>query len=327
MSTVAEMSGPAETVLSDVEQTPHRPVKPVPVPNETPGTTEDQSAEGAASIEPSGAVAGAVAGDDREAARSVWRERAAAGEELSGRELGALFDRSERWGRDRITEVRPKAPGKSRSSRRRGGPGTASTSAGNGTRPGRHDGTSATDDTSANGATSETGTHAAGAVAEVAGGCGDPQPGAVVPGAVVPVPSGSARLVAWCGFLFGTVISVAANVLYSWLPALAGEAGAPGLAPQVGAAVWPITLVISVEVLSRVRWPAGWTWQVARYGGAGVVAFGAAVISYGHLHGVLAAWDYGTVGALVGPLVIDGLMTVSGFALLALGGHGTAARR
>jgi hypothetical protein len=45
---------------------------------------------------------------------------------------------------------------------------------------------------------------------------------------------------------------------------------------------------------------------------------GSAVISYGHLHEVLLAWDYGPLGAAVGPLVLDGLMVVSGFALLAM---------
>jgi hypothetical protein len=59
-------------------------------------------------------------------------------------------------------------------------------------------------------------------------------------------------------------------------------------------------------------------WALARYGGAGTVAVGSAVISYGHLHEVLLAWDYGALGAAVGPLVLDGLMVVSGFALLAM---------
>jgi hypothetical protein len=45
---------------------------------------------------------------------------------------------------------------------------------------------------------------------------------------------------------------------------------------------------------------------------------GSAVISYGHLHEVLIAWDYGALGAAVGPLVLDGLMVVSGFALLTM---------
>jgi hypothetical protein len=127
-------------------------------------------------------------------------------------------------------------------------------------------------------------------------------------------------LVAWLGFVFGSVMSIAANVLHAWLPATEQPPGwTPPLTAQIGAAVWPVGLLLSVEVLSRVQWPAGWQWAVARYGGAGTVALGSAVISYGHLHGVLEAWGYGRLGSAVGPLVLDGLMTVSGFALLAQG--------
>jgi hypothetical protein len=128
------------------------------------------------------------------------------------------------------------------------------------------------------------------------------------------------QLVAGAGFVFGSVMSIAANVLHAWLPADQLPPGwAPPLTVQIGAAVWPVGLLISVEVLSRVAWPAGWQWALARYGGAGTVALGSAVISYGHLHGVLEAWGYGWLGSAVGPLVLDGLMTVSGFALLAQG--------
>lgn len=127
------------------------------------------------------------------------------------------------------------------------------------------------------------------------------------------------RAVAWIGFVFGSVMSVAANVLHTWLPLAAMPAGwTPGIAPQIGAAVWPIGLLLSVEVLSRVPWPRGWAWSLARYGGAGTVALGSAVISYGHLRDVLLAWGYGPMGAHVGPLVLDGLMVISGFALLAM---------
>ena len=70
--------------------------------------------------------------------------------------------------------------------------------------------------------------------------------------------------------------------------------------------------------MSRVHWAPGLWWALARYGGAGTVAVGSAVISYGHLHEVLLAWDYGLLGAAVGPLVLDGLMVVSGFALLTM---------
>jgi hypothetical protein len=128
------------------------------------------------------------------------------------------------------------------------------------------------------------------------------------------------QLVAWTGFVFGSVMSIAANVLHVWLPAdQHPPSWAPPLTAQIGAAVWPVGLLISVEVLSRVAWPAGWQWALARYGGAGTVALGSATISYGHLHGVLDAWGYGWLGSAVGPLVLDGLMTVSGFALLAHG--------
>ncbi|MBP2323808.1 hypothetical protein JOF56_004193 [Kibdelosporangium banguiense] len=135
--------------------------------------------------------------------------------------------------------------------------------------------------------------------------------------APAPVPPGG-RLVAWVGFVFGSVMSIAANVLHAWLPAGHEPAGwSPGIAPQVGAAVWPVGLMLAVEALSRIRWPKGLGWGLARFGGAGAVAVGSAVISYGHLRDVLLAWHYGPMAAAVGPLVLDGLMVVCGFALLA----------
>jgi hypothetical protein len=54
---------------------------------------------------------GATAADAREEARQVIRDRAAAGlPELSGKRLGTMFERGERWGRDRIAEVRRSEP-------------------------------------------------------------------------------------------------------------------------------------------------------------------------------------------------------------------------
>jgi hypothetical protein len=128
-----------------------------------------------------------------------------------------------------------------------------------------------------------------------------------------------ARIVSWAGFVFGSVMSVAANVLHTWLPVARMPAGwTPGIAAQIGAAVWPIALLLSVEVLSRVPWRRGRLWSLARFGGAGTVALGSAVISYGHVQDVLAAWGYSTLAAHVGPLALDGLMVISGFALLAM---------
>lgn len=151
-----------------------------------------------------------------------------------------------------------------------------------------------------------------------AGGDPDPVP-ASSSASLAPVPQAGAKLVAWVGFAFGSVMSIAANILHTWLPAEHAPPGwAPGLAPQIGAAVWPIGLLLSVEVLSRVSWRQGWLWGLARYGGAGTVAIGSGVISYGHLREVLVAWGYGHPGADVGPLVLDGLMVVCGFALLSM---------
>ncbi len=131
--------------------------------------------------------------------------------------------------------------------------------------------------------------------------------------------SAGGRLVAWAGFVFGSVMSVAANVLHTWLPTADRPPGwSPAVAAQVGAAVWPIGLLLSVEVLSRVSWPRGWQWMLARFAGTGAVALGSAIISYGHLRDVLLAWQYDSLAAAVGPLVIDGLMVISGFALLAM---------
>lgn len=47
----------------------------------------------------------------RSSARQAYRDSVVAGRPLSGRELGEMFDRSERWGRDRIAEVRSQQAG------------------------------------------------------------------------------------------------------------------------------------------------------------------------------------------------------------------------
>ncbi|MFE3080890.1 helix-turn-helix domain-containing protein [Nocardia tengchongensis] len=125
------------------------------------------------------------------------------------------------------------------------------------------------------------------------------------------------KVVAWAGFIFGSVLSIIMNWLHTWLPAASKPHGwSPGVWPQIGSAVWPVTLLLAVEALARVRWRAGLAWLLARYGGVGTVAAGSALISYGHVHDVLQSWNYGRVGSSVGPLVLDGLMVACGFALL-----------
>lgn len=146
-------------------------------------------------------------------------------------------------------------------------------------------------------------------------------PGDSVPATTV---SAGGRFTARIGFVFGSVTSVAANVLAARIPpAHAGPYWSPNIAAEIGAAVWPLILLLSVEILARVSWPNVWHWALAKFGGAGTVALGSAVISYGHIRAVLASWNYNSTGADVGPLVVDGLMVISGFALLAMSHHHT----
>ena len=246
-------------------------------------------------------------------AREAYRRSLAEGRPLNRAQLGAMFGRSDSWGAQRITEAR------------------------------REDGlTGDSDDDNDDDTPDDTDTRPLPAVpvavdveapepaaeqpSAVAEGTRDMSP---VPGDMAPadIPAGShpgARVMAWFGFAFGTLVSVAANWLAAWLPA--GDMPdnwAPSIASQVGAAVWPVALVASVEVLSRTAWRRGWGWSLIRFGGVAAVAVGAFVISYGHIHAVLVSWGYDPLGAAVGPLVIDGLMVVSGFALLAMSSTNT----
>jgi hypothetical protein len=89
----------------------------------------------------------------------------------------------------------------------------------------------------------------------------------------------------------------------------------------VAAAFWPLALLISIEVISRVEWPDAVGWKFIRYGGLTAVAVIAAVISYRHMSQLLAAYGEDAVSAAIGPLAVDGFMVVCSGALLAIG-HG-----
>lgn len=139
------------------------------------------------------------------------------------------------------------------------------------------------------------------------------------------------KLVAWLGFAFGSVVSILANVMHAWTPippenlsdvALAAWVPPvipdPSVSSQIAAGIWPAMLLVAVEVMTRVPWASAWYWAAARYGGVGAVGLGSAIISYGHIKDVLRAWHYGDFSAHIGPLVVDGLMVISGFALLSI---------
>ena len=121
-------------------------------------------------------------------------------------------------------------------------------------------------------------------------------------------PSG-ARLVAWSAFGLGVVASVAANVAHAQ----------PDIGPRIAAAFVPLALLLAVECMSRPRWRrTGAWWGLARYGGTGLVALVAAVMSYRHMRSLLLTYGEDQLNAAIGPLAVDGLMVVAGFALLAM---------
>lgn len=138
------------------------------------------------------------------------------------------------------------------------------------------------------------------------------------------VPSRGARAVAWLALLLGAVMSVAANALHV-TQVVGPEMGGASLPQVVSAAFWPVALILSIEVIARVVWPAGWGFTVLRWGGVGAVALVAAIVSYRHMHGLLLHWGEETITALLGPIGVDGLVTVGAVALMAISTHTTPA--
>lgn len=120
-----------------------------------------------------------------------------------------------------------------------------------------------------------------------------------------------ARALAWLTFVIGILVSVAGNI---------GHAASDGMKPGewAGAAFWPTALLLSVEILVRVRWQPEKRWTVARFTGLIVVSVVAAILSYLHLRSLLLFWQYGEFQATIGPLAVDGLMLIAASALLSI---------
>ena len=120
-----------------------------------------------------------------------------------------------------------------------------------------------------------------------------------------------ARALAWLTFAVGIVVSVLGNI---------GHAASDGMQPGewAGAAFWPLALLLSIEVLVRVRWQPEKRWTIARFAGLIVVSVVAAILSYLHLRSLLIFWGYGEFQGSIGPLAVDGLMLIAASALLSI---------
>jgi hypothetical protein len=124
-----------------------------------------------------------------------------------------------------------------------------------------------------------------------------------------------ASFAAWLAFGIGIIISVSANVGHIWFVTQPSDEAL--VSAMVFAAFWPVALAVAVEVLSRVTWPAGFRWP----GLLGTILVGgvALVVSYRHMNGLLLYFGESDLSAMLGPIGVDGLLIVGGFALLAIG--------
>jgi hypothetical protein len=133
------------------------------------------------------------------------------------------------------------------------------------------------------------------------------------------VTAGNGKVWAYLGAIVGGAVSVTANVAHSYVPPAGAAAGwAPHQGAVMLAAFWPLALLVAVEILARVVWPAKQRWMLIRWCGLTPVAVVAAIVSYRHLSGLLDFYGEDDVTVGLGPLAVDGLMVISTGALLAL---------
>ena len=87
---------------------------------------------------------------------------------------------------------------------------------------------------------------------------------------------------------------------------------------MVGAVFWPVALFVAIEILARTAWPRATRWVVVRFAGLLPVAVVAAIVSYGHLSGLLAQYGESSLTPQhLGPLAVDGLMVMASSTLMA----------
>lgn len=125
------------------------------------------------------------------------------------------------------------------------------------------------------------------------------------------------------GAVSGAAVSIAANVLHSFIPpAGAAKDWAPHGGAVFGAVWWPVSLFIALEVLVSSRWGESRWWLALRMAAVSPVAVVGAVVSYHHLSGLLAFYGEDGFTVRFGPVAVDGLMVVCSAALyVARSGH------
>lgn len=244
---------------------------------------------------------------NREAAREAYRRSVKAGDPLSGAKLGAEFGLSERWGRDRIKEVKAEDDRRTQFALASRNPGRSATALLMERGEVDENGNLKADDRQ------ETASELA-AVKTTETAVVDKDTAEEAERQAPAQPRGAAAT-AWLALVLGIGASVGANILHTLTVIGSGGGGLPQVA---GAAFWPVALVVAIEVMARVRWPQSVGYALVRFAGVGAVAIVAAVVSYRHMSGLLAYWGEDPLSAHLGPIAVDGLVTVGALALLAI---------
>lgn len=113
--------------------------------------------------------------------------------------------------------------------------------------------------------------------------------------------------IARAGLLLGLGASLAANVAHA--VAVTGL----HVAPLIGAAFWPLALLVTSELLFRARFDRHADVLTAL--AVACVAAGAGWISFGHTRSLLLSWGESNMGAVLGALAVDGVLVACGCAL------------
>lgn len=128
----------------------------------------------------------------------------------------------------------------------------------------------------------------------------------------------TSRAWAYIGLAVGGGASVAANIAHSYVPPSgAADDWTPRTGAVIVAGLFPVLLLITVEILARTNWQRGFWAAAFRYLGVLPVMIVAAVVSYRHMYGLLAFYGEDPIATTLGPFAIDGTMLVATCALLA----------
>lgn len=123
-----------------------------------------------------------------------------------------------------------------------------------------------------------------------------------------------ARRIAWITLVGALALSVAAQVAYTYMHA--GPSG-PSAGRLAASTSWPVLTLLAVEIAIRTPWPTQLFWQLVRWVGVGGVGAVAAIVSYAHMSGLLAAYGESRIVSTLGPLAVDGLLLTAAAALVA----------